>query len=353
MQNIEYNHIPVLLDEVIEGLKINPLGIYLDCTLGGAGHSMEIVKKLNKNGILIGIDKDDDAISASTEKLKQVSDVYIFYPDENQFTEENGNLINLKKNFLSTLSDIKVKKSKPTCIIIKSDFKKATIVLKLLSVTKLDGILIDLGVSSHQIDSAERGFSFRFDAPLDMRMDRSQSLTAEGIVNTYSEKMLADLFYKYGEEEFSRSIARNIIKERAENRIQTTGKLNEIIENSMPKKVVFSRGGAAKKVFQALRVEVNNELLELDSFLKDITTLLKKGGRICVISFHSLEDRIVKTVFKELATDCICPPHFLKCSCGHTAEIKLTTRKPITATAKELALNSRSSSAKLRIAEKT
>lgn len=332
---MEFKHTPVLLEEVIDGLKINPSGFYLDCTLGGAGHSSEILKRLT-NGVLIGFDKDSDAINASFKRLKEIGNAIIYN------SSEKINIAGLARG------------NKPACVLIKSDFKDAVDILNSINCPPLDGILIDLGVSSHQIDTPERGFSFRMDAKLDMRMDQSQPLTAKEIVNSYSEDELRDLFYKYGEEEFSKSIARNIIKYRSSKEILTTRELNEIIENSMPKKVVFSRGGASKKVFQALRIEVNSELSELDSFLKNSINLLKKRGRICVISFHSLEDRIVKTTFKELATNCICPSYFPKCVCGgNLAKISLVNKKPICASVDELSSNSRSSSAKLRIAEKT
>ncbi len=335
---MEFKHIPVLLNEVIEGLNISPSGIYIDCTIGGAGHAGEIVKKLNSKGILIGFDKDDDAVNASYDRLKDVANVFIFNP----IKEEKP------INFLNALK----KPNKPTCLIVKSDFKKSPEILANLGFNKIDGMLIDLGVSSYQIDTPERGFSFRSDAPLDMRMDRTQFFTAKEIVNTYSEEALADLFFKYGEEEFSKSIAKNIVKVRNEKEIETTAQLNQIVENSMPKKIVFSRGGAAKKVFQALRIEVNSELFGLDELIKKLVDLLSKEGRFCVISFHSLEDRIVKNAFKELATDCICPPSFPKCICNHKAEIKLISKKPITSNDKELKLNSRASCAKLRIAQR-
>ena len=343
---MEFKHIPVLLNEVIEGLNINPSGFYLDCTLGGAGHSTEIIKKLNSNGILIGFDKDIEAIKASTKKLEKYSNV-IFY-DINKKTFSN-NVIEVFS--FNELNKLKKEKDKPISILIKSDFKNSISILKEMNFPQLNGLLIDLGVSSYQIDSQDRGFSFRLDSPLDMRMDQSQDFTAKNIINTYSEKELTDILFKYGEEEFAKSIVRNIIKARAEKPIETTKELNDIVENSMPKKIVFSRGGASKKVFQALRIEVNGELNGLEEFLTTSISLLSKNGRICVISFHSLEDRIVKNVFKELSTDCICPPSFPKCICNHKSKIKLISKKPITALEEELKLNSRSSSAKLRIAE--
>lgn len=322
---MEFSHTPVLLDEVLENLEIKPNGVYVDCTLGGAGHSSKILEKL-ENGLLIGFDKDQEAIDASTSKLSKICNV---------FSKDNFERVNEK-----------------SCLIIKDDFKNSPSVLIELGITKIDGILIDLGVSSHQLDTAERGFSFKKDAPLDMRMDSSQSLTAKQIVNSYSEEQLRNLFKEYGEEEFAFSIAKNICKARALKEIETTLELNEIIENSMPKKVVFSRGGAAKKVFQALRIEVNGELNLLKETIENLIKFLCPGGRIAIISFHSLEDRIVKNVFKDLAQGCICPKNFPICVCNHKATIEIVTRKPIVASEKEQLENSRSTCAKLRVAEK-
>lgn len=322
---MEFSHTPVLLDEVLENLEIKPNGIYVDCTLGGAGHSSKILEKL-ETGLLVGFDKDQEAIDASTKKLSKICKV---------FSKDN-----FKKN------------NEKSCLIIKDDFKNSPSVLIELGITKIDGILIDLGVSSHQLDTAERGFSFKKDAPLDMRMDSSQSLTAKQIVNSYSEEQLRNLFKEYGEEEFAFSIAKNICKARALKEIETTLELNEIIENSMPKKVVFSRGGAAKKVFQALRIEVNGELNLLKETIENLIKFLCPGGRIAIISFHSLEDRIVKNVFKDLAQGCICPKNFPICVCNHKATIEIVTRKPIVASEKEQLENSRSTCAKLRVAKK-
>lgn len=322
---MEFSHTPVLLNEVLENLSIKPNGIYVDCTLGGAGHSSKILEKLEK-GLLVGFDKDQDAIDASTARLSKLCKV---------FSKNNFKHVNEK-----------------SCLIIKDDFKNSPSVLNELNITQIDGILIDLGVSSHQLDTAERGFSFKKDAPLDMRMDTSQSLTAKEIVNTYSEEELRNLFKEYGEEEYAFSIAKNIVKSRANKEIETTLELNEIVEYSMPKKVVFSRGGAAKKVFQALRIEVNGELNLLKETIENLIKLLKPGGRIAIISFHSLEDRIVKNVFKNLAQGCICPKNFPVCVCNHKATIEIVTRKPIVASEIEQQENSRSTCAKLRVAEK-
>ena len=322
---MEFSHTPVLLDEVLENLEIKPNGVYVDCTLGGAGHSSKILEKL-ETGLLVGFDKDQEAIDASTKKLSKICKV---------FSKDN-----FKKN------------NEKSCLIIKDDFKNSPSVLTELGITNVDGILIDLGVSSHQLDTAERGFSFKKDAPLDMRMDSSQSLTAKQIVNSYSEEQLRNLFKEYGEEEFAFSIAKNICKARALKEIETTLELNEIIEKSMPKKVVFSRGGAAKKVFQALRIEVNVELNLLKETIENLIKFLCPGGRIAIISFHSLEDRIVKNVFKDLAQGCICPKNFPICVCNHKATIEIVTRKPIVASEKEQLENSRSTCAKLRVAKK-
>ena len=302
-----------MLDEVIEGLNIKENGIYVDCTVGGGGHSFEIAKRLG-SGHLYAFDRDEEAIQKSTETLAPFSE---------------------------------------KVTIIKSNFKDSPSILKSLGVEKIDGFLIDLGVSSHQIDEGERGFSFVHDGPLDMRMDRSDnSLTARDIVNNFSYEDLVKIFYSYGEEEFSKNIAKKIVEQREKKPIETTFELRDIIESSLPKKVVFSRGGASKKVFQALRIYVNGELEGLDKVLEELISLLNAGGRGCVLTFHSLEDRIVKNVFKLYSTDCICPPKTPICICGHKASVKLVNRKPIVASEEEQKRNSRSTSAKLRIVEK-
>ena len=310
---MEFVHIPVMLDEVIEGLNIKENGIYVDCTVGGGGHSFEIAKRLG-SGHLYAFDRDAEAIQKSTKTLAPFSE---------------------------------------KVTIIKSNFKDAPSILRSLGVEKIDGFLIDLGVSSHQIDEGERGFSFVHDGPLDMRMDRSDnSLTARDIVNNFSYEDLMKIFYSYGEEEFSKNIAKKIVEQREKKPIETTFELRDIIESSLPKKVVFSRGGASKKVFQALRIYVNGELEGLDKVLEELISLLNAGGRGCVLTFHSLEDRIVKNVFKLYSTDCICPPKTPICICGHKASVKLVNRKPIIASEEEQKRNSRSTSAKLRIVEK-
>lgn len=310
---MEFKHIPVMLNEVIDGLNIKKDGIYVDCTVGGGGHSLEIVKKL-KAGHLYAFDRDQDAIDKSSKTLEKY------------------------KNNVS---------------LIKSNYKEAPRILKEMGVNQIDGFLIDLGVSSYQIDEAKRGFSFVHDGPLDMRMDRSENvLTAEEILNTFSQNELADIFFKYGEEEFAKIIAKNIVLRRQAKKITTTFELRDIIEESLPKKIVYSRGGASKKVFQALRIYINAELDGLEKVLKELVDMLAQNGRGAVLTFHSLEDRIVKNLFKLESTDCLCPPKTPICICGHKATIRLVNRKPIIASEKEQAENSRSTCAKLRIVEK-
>ena len=310
---MDFKHIPVMLNEVLDGLNIKEDGIYVDCTVGGGGHSFEIAKRL-KGGHLYAFDRDEDAIEKSTQTLKKFAD---------------------------------------KVTLIKSNYKQAPEKLKELGIEKIDGFLIDLGVSSYQIDTGERGFSFVHDGPLDMRMDRQEATTtAKEVVNEFSYEDLVRIFQTYGEEEFARNIAKNIVKEREQNPIETTFQLREIIENSMPKKVVFSRGGASKKVFQAIRIYVNDELDGLDKLVEQLVDMLAPKGRGCILTFHSLEDRIVKNVFKFASTGCICPPRTPICICGHKASITLPNRKPIIATEEEQKTNSRSTCAKLRIAEK-
>lgn len=302
-----------MLKEVIEGLDIKKDGIYVDCTIGGAGHSLEIVKRL-KNGKLYGFDRDSEAIETSRKRLKDYADKVVLtkmnYKDAPNFLKENG-------------------------------------------IEKIDGVLIDLGISSYQIDEGKRGFSFLHNGRLDMRMGQDEdTLTAFDIVNFYSEEKLIDVFYKYGEEEFAKVIARNIVKKRQEKQIETTFELRDIIEESLPKKVIYSRGGASKKVFQAIRIEVNGELVGLDKCLEDFIDMLNVGGRMAVLTFHSLEDRIVKNVFKLESIDCICPPKTPICICHHKAKVKLVNRKPVMASEQEQKENSRSTSAKLRLVER-
>ena len=308
---MEFKHFSVMLNECIEGLDIKPNGIYIDGTLGGAGHSIEIVKKLT-TGKLISFDKDTTAIEFSTNKLKDYDD---------------------------------------KVTLIHNDFKQFDIELNNLSIEKVDGILLDLGISSYQIDTGERGFSYMQDAPLDMRMDTTKGKTAWNIVNEYSQEDLVEVFSKYGEEPYSKRIADAIVRSRLGSPIDTTLQLVKIIERSVPSKNVKS-GHPAKRVFQALRIEVNGELDELYDCIIKMARRLNKGGRFCIMTFHSLEDKIVKTAFNYLASDCVCDKKLPICICNHKREVKLINKKPITATEEELKENSRSHSAKLRIIEK-
>jgi 16S rRNA (cytosine1402-N4)-methyltransferase len=309
---MEFKHIPVMLDECLNGLNIKSDGIYFDGTLGGAGHSSEILKRL-KTGLLVAVDKDDEALAVSTERLSKIS-----------------------SNFVTR----------------KSDFKNFDKVLDELNIDKVDGILLDLGVSSYQLDNAERGFSYTKDAPLDMRMDRTSLLTAEKVINEYSEEDLKKIFYEYGEEPFTRVIVKNILEERKTKRITTTMELAEIIKKSVPKAVQIKNGNPCKRVFQAVRIEVNCELLNLENTIINMISRLKIGGRIAIITFHSLEDRIVKNAFRLCSTGCICPKYIPICVCGHKASVKLINKKPIVASETEQKENTRSLSAKLRVAEK-
>lgn len=309
---MEFYHNPIMLKEVLEGLNINPSGIYLDCTLGGAGHSEEILKHLNAHGLLIGIDKDDDAIAYSSQRLKGYNNK----------------------------------------LIVKSDFKDVKRVLDEYNIGSIDGALIDLGISSHQIDDGARGFSFLREGRLDMRMDKTQELSAYEVVNYYPEDRLVKILYEYGEESFAKAIVRKIVEQRKVKPIETTLELKDIIESALPKKVIYKSGGASKKTFQAIRIEVNGELDGLDSTLEYLISKLKSGGRLAVLSFHSLEDRIVKRVFKTESTDCLCPSGVPICVCGHKKSIRLINKKPIIASAEEVKLNPRSAPAKLRVVEK-
>jgi len=299
-----------MLNECIEGLNINPNGTYVDGTLGGAGHSSVIASKLT-TGKLICIDKDSDALAVAKQRLEKYDCV--------QF--------------------------------VKSDFKEFAQILNDLEIESVDGVLLDLGVSSYQLDTADRGFSYRFDGPLDMRMDKESDFSAYNVVNEYSIDELTKIIRDYGEEQFARNIAKNIVLERENAPIETTTQLNDIVEKSIPRKL-WGKGSVAKKTFQAIRIEVNNELRGLDKVLNDIIDRLNKGGRLAVITFHSLEDRIVKNVFKDRSTGCICDRNIPICVCGHTASVKLVNKKPIIASNDELDINKRSSSAKLRVVEK-
>ena len=307
---MDFNHISVLKEESISGLNIKPDGFYVDCTLGGGGHSLEIVKKLT-TGKLICFDKDIEAIAFAKTVLKDYLDKIIFI---------NDNFANIKN------------------------------ALKNHNVEKVDGILADLGVSSYQLDNQERGFSYRFDSRLDMRMDINQKFSAYDVVNTYSEKHLRDILFNYGEEKNSFQIARKIVKQREIKPIETTFELKDIIISSYPPKFQ-NKPALANKAFQAIRIEVNGELEDLKC-LDDMIDLLNLDGRLCIITFHPLEDRIVKNCFKLHATECLCPPSFPKCVCGHKKDVELVSRKPIIPTDNELLSNSRSASAKLRIIRK-
>ena len=310
---MEFKHKSVLLEETIESLQIKPDGIYVDGTLGGAGHSFEICKRLSEKGRLIGIDQDEDAISAASKRLEEFKD---------------------------------------RVTIVRSNYSDMKNVLRELGIEKVDGIILDLGVSSFQLDTPERGFTYRSeDAPLDMRMDNRNPLTAKDIVNTYSEMELFRIIRDYGEDRFAKNIAKHIVAERAKHPIETTFQLNEIIKAAIPAKF-RQNGHPSKTTFQAIRIELNQELEVLKSTLDDMIDLLNEDGRICIITFHSLEDRIVKTIFKKNENPCTCPSHFPICVCGKKSKGHVATRKPILPSEEELEVNSRSKSAKLRVFER-
>ena len=309
---MEFRHRSVLLAETIDGLQVKPDGIYVDGTLGGAGHASEVCKRLSAKGRLIGIDQDQDAIIAASERLAAYSQA----------------------------------------TVIRSNYCYMAEVLRDLGIRKVDGILLDLGVSSYQLDNEERGFTYRADAPLDMRMDQRQTRTACEIVNEYEEQELYRILRDYGEERFAKNIARNIVKEREKKPIRTTMELTEIIRSSIPAKIQATGGHPAKRTFQAIRIELNRELEVLRDSLDTMIDLLNDHGRICVITFHSLEDRIVKTIFRKNENPCICPPDFPVCVCGRKSKGRVITRKPIVPGEAELEENSRAASAKLRIFER-
>lgn len=309
---MQFVHKSVLASECIEGLDIKPNGVYVDATLGGAGHSALIAQRL-EGGRLIGIDKDADALAAAKERLAPFGDKITY---------------------------------------IHNDFKNLIAELDELGVEKIDGILFDLGVSSYQLDNAERGMSYMADGPLDMRMDKEQSFTASDVVNGYGEEHLADVIYEYGEERLSRKIASRIVRRRAQKPYESTSELAETIISCYPPQERHKGRSLCKRTFQAIRIEVNSELEGLYEVVIAAARRLKAGGRICVITFHSLEDRIVKRAFNYLKADCVCPPRQPICTCGKKREINIITKKPITASAEELEENSRAASAKLRIAEK-
>ena len=308
---MEFVHKSVLLDECIEGLNIKPNGIYVDGTLGGAGHSYHICEKLSEGGRLIGIDQDEDAICAATKRLEKHRD---------KVTIVRDNYCNIKK------------------------------VLNDLNIQKVDGILLDIGVSSYQLDTSERGFTYKEeDTPLDMRMDQRMTMTAEDIVNDYSEMELFRVIRDYGEDKFAKNIAKHIVNARKESRITTTGQLTEIIKAAIPMKFRATGGHPAKKTFQAIRIELNRELEVLENSIDDMIELLNDEGRLCIITFHSLEDRIVKNRFRDNVNTCTCPPEFPVCVCGNLPKGKIITNKPIVPSDKELSENKRSKSSKLRI----
>lgn len=311
---MEFNHYSVMLTETIDELNIKPDGIYIDGTLGGAGHSSEIAKRLSGKGHLYGIDQDEAAIEAASERLKDFKDV---------------------------------------TTIIRANYKDAVRLVKEQGVKGADGILLDLGVSSYQLDTVERGFTYKYDTPLDMRMDTRQRLTAKEIVNTYSQKDLARIIRDYGEDDFAQNIAKHIVSERERKEIETTFELNEIIKAAIPMKIRKTGGHPSKQTFQALRIECNHELDVLRDSLDEMIDFLNPGGRIAIITFHSLEDRIVKTCFKKNEDPCTCPKNFPVCVCGNVSKGKVITRKPILPSEDELNENSRSKSAKLRVFERT
>ena len=309
---MEFNHIPVLLEECIEGLQLKKDGIYIDGTIGGAGHSSKILEQLSSKGTLIGIDRDLEALHYAQKKLNQYHNV----------TYVHGNHDHIKE------------------------------ILQNLKIEKVDGILLDLGVSSYQLDEKSRGFSYMQDAPLDMRMDKTSELTAEIVVNEYPEEKLANLLFEYSEERFSKKIAKKICEYRKEKRIKTTKELTQIIEEAIP---VFSKkeGHPAKRTFQAIRIEVNDEIRPLYRTVKDCIDVLKPEGRLCIITFHSLEDRATKEAFADAQGKCTCPPDLPYCVCGYQSLGKVITKKPILPTKEEINKNSRAKSAKLRIFERS
>ncbi|MBO5733357.1 MAG: 16S rRNA (cytosine(1402)-N(4))-methyltransferase RsmH [Clostridia bacterium] len=309
---MEFHHVSVLLHETIDGLNINPNGIYVDGTMGGGGHSREILKSLD-GGKLIGFDRDETAIGVCRERLSEFGDRVEFV---------NRNFFEIKK------------------------------VLRELGIDTIDGAVLDLGVSSHQLDTAERGFSYQHDAPLDMRMNRRDTLTAKDVVNTYTKEQLADIIFRYGEDRWAKRIAEFIVAEREKEEILTTGRLVEAIKKAVPKGARQDGPHPAKRTFQAIRIEVNSELAGLEQAVRDFIDVLAPGGRLSIITFHSLEDRIVKTVYAECAKGCICPPEIPVCICGKKPLGKVITRKAIAASDQELEENPRARSAHLRIFEK-
>lgn len=310
---MEFKHKSVLLEETIEALKIKEDGIYLDGTLGGGGHAYEVCKRLGEKGRFIGIDQDADAIKAAGKRLEEFGD---------------------------------------KVTIIRNNYCNAKAALEEIGITKVDGIVLDLGVSSYQLDTVERGFTYKYDTALDMRMDQRQSLTAKDIVNEYSEQDLYRIIRDYGEDQFAKNIAKHIVVARAKKPIETTFELNELIKAAIPAKLRATGGHPSKRTFQAIRIECNHELEVLRESLDDMIDMLNPGGRLCIITFHSLEDRIVKTIYREKENPCTCPPEFPICVCGKVPYGKATPRKAILPSSEELEENSRSKSAKLRVFER-
>ena len=310
---MDFKHVSVLLKETIDGLNINPDGIYVDGTLGGGGHAYEVCKHLSSKGRLIGIDQDSEALEAARERLSEFED---------------------------------------KVTMVRSNYCEIDTILKDLDIDKVDGIVLDLGVSSYQLDNLERGFSYKADAPLDMRMDTRQMITASDVVNNYSENELYRIIRDYGEDRFAKNIAKHIVMARKKKPLTTTGELSEIVKESIPMKFQAKGGHPAKKTFQAIRIEVNNEPKVLKDSIDTMIEHLNLGGRICIITFHSLEDRIVKTKFRENENPCTCPPDFPVCVCGKVSKGKVITRKPIIPSEEEIVNNKRAKSSKLRIFER-
>lgn len=310
---MEFHHVSVLLNETIDSLNIRPDGVYVDGTLGGGGHSLEIVKRLSEKGRLIGLDRDENAIQAASERLKGYKDKITF---------------------------------------VRSNYDRFPEIMQELGLARVDGIVLDLGVSSYQLDTPERGFSYREDAPLDMRMDQRQERTAADIVNGSSEKELVNILRNYGEERFAPQIARRIVRQREEKPVRTTFELNEIIKESIPVKFRLTGGHPSKRTFQAIRIALNAELESLEKVLPEMIEYLNDRGRLSVITFHSLEDRIVKNIFKTAHDPCTCPPDFPICVCGNRPKGRVVTGKPVLPSEEEIEVNKRSKSAKLRVFER-
>lgn len=309
---MEFNHVPVLLEKCIECLNIKKGGVYVDGTLGGGGHSLHILERLDGTGKLIGIDRDKEALAHTKKRLSKYSNV----------------------------------------IYVNNKHENIKTILEELGVSAVDGILLDLGVSSYQLDEPSRGFSYMYDAPLDMRMNKDDDFTAYDVINGYTEEKLKDIFFSYGEEKYSKSIARKIVEERSKKSIETTFELVDIIKSAIPKKALNEKQHPAKRVFQAIRIEVNGELVELENTIFDAVKALNSHGRLLIITFHSLEDRIVKKTFEKLEGRCTCPKDFPKCVCGYVSYGKIITKKPLVANEQELLDNPRARSAKLRVFEK-